>query len=228
MWKECHTPLHCMIKQGKSEGVDICDQPSNFTPTGFKSSIFSARATLKFDRWPKKTKGHLFYIWSYSPETRNSGENLLFFVSCDLQIWWMTSKNERAPLPYVRPCASFQSHWWIQIGVTVRKRSIWVKIGDILSQVTLKYDGWSWKTIEHLFYTTPSFVYHFQTIGEFKLELQSGNTQFRSKFVIFCPVWPWNLTDDLEKQYAASSFVHHFVAISEFKLELQFTNAQFG
>ena len=43
---------------------------------------------------------------------------------------------------------------------------------------------------------------------------------------------PWNLTDDLEKQwgtfYVISSFVHHFVAISELKLELQSENAQFG
>ena len=29
----------------------------------------------------------------------------------------------------------------------VRKRPIWVKIGDVLSRVTLKFDGWPWKTI---------------------------------------------------------------------------------
>ena len=32
----------------------------------------------------------------------------------------------------------------------VRKRPIWVKIGDVLSRVTLKFDGWPWKTIGHL------------------------------------------------------------------------------
>ena len=37
-------------------------------------------------------------------------------------------------------------------------------------------------------------------LGEFKLELLSGNAQIGSKSVIYCPVWPWNLTDDLEKQ----------------------------
>ena len=31
--------------------------------------------------------------------------------------------------------------------------------------------------IRHVFYTTSSFVYHFISINEFKLELQSGNTQ---------------------------------------------------
>ena len=41
------------------------------------------------------------------------------------------------------------------------------------------------KTIGHLFYTTSSFVHHFKTIGEFKLELQSGNSQFGSKLTIF-------------------------------------------
>ena len=35
-------------------------------------------------------------------------------------------------------------------------------------------------------------------MSEFKLELHSGNVQLRSKLVI---MWPWNLVDDLEKQY---------------------------
>ena len=63
----------------------------------------------------------------------------------------------------------------------------------------LNFDGWPWKTIGQLFYTTSSFVHHFKSIDEFKLELQSGNAQFGSKSSIFCPVWPWNLTDDIEK-----------------------------
>ena len=47
------------------------------------------------------------------------------------------------------------------------------------ARVTLKFDGWHWKIIGHLFYTTSSFVHHLKSISEFKLELQSGNTQFR-------------------------------------------------
>ena len=82
----------------------------------------------------------------------------------------------------------------------VRKRPIWVKIGDVLYRVTLKFDGWPWKTIEHLSFAVSSFVQHFIAIGEFKLELQSGNAQFGSNSTIFRAVWPWNLTDDLEKQ----------------------------
>ena len=127
--------------------------------------------------------------------------NRRLFSPCDLEIWLMTSKNNRAPLLYYSElCASFQSHRWIQTRVTVRKRSIRVKIDDFLSRVTLKFERWPWKTIGHLFYVVSSFVYHFIAINEFKLKLQSGNAQCGSKSVIFCPVWPWNLTDDPEKQ----------------------------
>ena len=124
-----------------------------------------------------------------------------FLEPCDLEIWRMTLKNNRAPLLcYFKLYASFRSHWWIQTGVTVRKRPIWVKIDDFLSRVTLKFDGWPWKTIGHLYYATSSSMHHFVAIGEFKLELQSGNVQSGSKSTIFWAVWPWNLTDDLEKQ----------------------------
>ena len=81
--------------QGKSEGFDCCDRPSNLTQIGFKSSTFQP-------------------VWPW---------NLL--------------------------------------------------------------DDLSWKTIGHAFFIMSSFVHRFKSIGEFKLELQSGNTQFRSKSAIF-------------------------------------------
>ena len=164
--------------------------------------------------------------------------NHWFFSPCDLKIWWMTSKNYRAPLlHYIKLCASSHTpRWiqrWIQTGVTVWKCSIWVKISDFLSRVTLKFDGWPWKTIGHLFYATLRIVHHFKAIGEFKLELQSWNTQFGSKLAIFLSRvtlkfygWPWKKT--IGHFYAASSFVHHFIAIGEFKLKLQSGNAEFG
>ena len=154
--------LVLVMEQGKSEGFDSCDRPSNLAQIWSKSSIFQP---------------------------------------CDLEIWWMTLENNRAPLLYyIKLCASFEIHRWIQIGVTVRKRSIWVKIGNFLPCVTLKFEGWSCKTIGHLFYATSSFVYHFIPIGEFKFELQSGNAQFGSNSTIFRAMRPWNLIDDLEKQ----------------------------
>ena len=110
-------------------------------------------------------------------------------------------QNNRAHLLlYVKLCASFQIHWWIQTGFTVQKRSIRVEIGDMLSRGTLKFDGWPCKRIGHLFYATSSFVHHFILIGEFKLKLQSGNAQFGSNSTIFRAMQPCNLTDDLEKQ----------------------------
>ena len=89
----------------------------------------------------------------------------------------------------------------IQSGVTVRKRSIRVKIDDFLSCVTLKFDEWPWKTIGHLFCAATSLVRHFIVISEFKLELQSGNAQFGSKSAIcFVPcdleIWHMTLTND--------------------------------
>ena len=144
-------------------------------------------------------------IWkqrpAYSPKTPNLGQNRWCFVPCDLEIWWMTLENNRASLLCCfKLCATFHSHRWIQTGVTVRKRPIWVKFDDFFSRMTLKFDRWHWKTIGHLFYATSSFVHHFLAIGELKLELQPGNAQFGSNSTIFRAVWPWNLTYDLEKQ----------------------------
>ena len=116
----------------------------------------------------------------------NLGQNQLFLPH-DLEIWQMTLKNNRAPLLcYLKIFASFDSHRWIQTWVSVRKSSIWTKIGDVLSCVILKFDGWPRKTIEKFFCTTASFVHHFLAICGFKLELQSRNAQIGAKFVLTC------------------------------------------
>ena len=197
--------------------------------------------------------------WSYSPETPNLGQSPRFLEPCDLEIWRMTLKNNRAPLlSNIKLYTSFHQHMWIQTGVTVRKRLSWV-----MTSVTLTFDLWPWpfawtlrrslvitpesfmmirwwehsqkgvtdrrtggqtdrqtdgqtdrrtenticraawsqlKTIGHLFYATSSFVHDFVAIGEFKLQLQSGNAQSGSNATIFRGVRPWNLTDDLAKQ----------------------------
>ena len=187
--------------------------------------------------------------WSYSPETPNLSQIPRFLEPCDLEIWRMTLKNNRAPLlSNIKLYASFHHHMWIQTGVTVRKRLSWV-----VTSVTLTFDLWPWpfawtlrwslvitpqnfmmircwehnqkgvtdrqtdgrtenticraawsqlKTIGHLFYATLSFVHHFIAIGDFKLELQSGNAQFGSNSTIFRAVWPCNLTYDLENNRA--------------------------
>ena len=124
---------------------------------------FSARVTLKFDGWPRKTIGHFLY-------TTTS------FVH------------------------HFHSIDEVKIELQSGNAQIGSKLVIFLSCVTLKLDGWPWKTIGHLFYSTFSFVHHFKAIDQFKLELQSGNSQFGSKSEYFCPMWPRNFTDDLEKQ----------------------------
>ena len=175
------------------------------------------RMTLKNKRAPLQCyfklcasfRSHWYiHTWVKSPETANLGQIRRFLELCDLEIWRMILKNNRAPLQcYFKLCASFRSHWWFQTGVTVRKRPIWVKIDDFFSRVTLQCDVWPWKTIGHLFYATSSSMHHFIAIGDFKLELQSGNAQFWSKSSIFLAVWPCNLTYDLEKQQGTSSML---------------------
>ena len=64
-------------------------------------------------------------------QSRNApfDSNSWCLVPCDLEIWWMTLKNNRPPLlPYCKLCASFRSHQSIQTGVTVQKCPIWIKI----------------------------------------------------------------------------------------------------
>ena len=55
--------------------------------------------------------------------------------------------------------------------------SNWIQIVNFSACVTVKFDGWPCKNIGHLSYATSSFVHHLVAIGEYKLELQSGNAQ---------------------------------------------------
>ena len=99
---------------------------------------------------------------------------------------------------------SVNSNW-----VTVWKPSTLGKIDNFLSRVTLKYDGWPWKIVEHLFSATSNFL-HSVAISEFKLELWSRNAQIGAKFVLtsatltFCMDiisvngnYPWKFHDDM-------------------------------
>ena len=154
--------------------------------SGCQMLVFNTRnAILAHKKHILDTTRQIWGIWklwpAYSPETPNLGQNRWCFVQCDLEIWWMTLENNRASLLCCfKLCAAFHSHRWIQAGVTVRKCPIWVKFDYFWSCVTLKFDGWPWKTIGHLFCATSSSMHHFMAIGEFKLELQSGNAQFGS------------------------------------------------
>ena len=135
--------------------------------------------------------------WSYSPETPNLGLNRRFLELCDIGIWRMTFKNNRARLLCnFKLCVSFRSHWWIQTGVTVRKRPIWVKCYAFKSRVTLKFDGLPSKTIGHLFYATSTFMHYFVAIGEFELELESATPSLGEirRSLEPCDIEIWRMT----------------------------------
>ena len=99
---------------------------------GHLKCYFKFCASFHSDLWIKK--------WSYSPETSNLGQNRQFFVLCDLAIWRMTLKNNRAPpICHFKLCASFHSHPSVKTGVTARKQLSWV-----FNSVTLTLDLWPW------------------------------------------------------------------------------------
>ena len=127
-----------------------------------------SHVTLKFDRWPWKTIGHLSYAASsfvhhfksisevkLELQSRNAqcgSKFVIFLVLHDLEIRWMTLKNNGVPLLCCfKLCASFHSHSWIQTWVTARKCPIWVKIIDFLRRVTVKFDRQPLKIIGHIF-----------------------------------------------------------------------------
>ena len=134
--------------------------------------------------------------WSYSPATAKLSCDL-----CDLDLWpWPLTWT--LPWSVVMTPENFMMiRWWehSQKGVTDRQTD-WRTDRQRDRQ---KYHSKSClvaaKTIGHLFYATSSFVHHFVAIGDFKLELQSGNAQFGSNSTIFRAVWPWNLMYDLDK-----------------------------
>ena len=127
--------------------------------------------------------------------------NCWFFSPCDLEIWWMTLKNNVAPfLCYINLCAPFRSHRWIQTGVTIWKRPIWVKINNFLSRVTLKLDGWPRKTntapLLCYFKLYASFHSH-QWIKTWVTVIQTGvNARKHSNFAKIWPLWHWTLTSN--------------------------------
>ena len=111
----------------------------------------------------------------------------------------MTSKNNRAsPLCHFKLCASLRSHMWIQTAITVRKRSVRVKIVDFAARATYKYDGWPWKTIGHLSYATSSFMYHSVAICEF---WSYGPETPKLRQILFWSLWPRPLISDLDLSY---------------------------
>ena len=95
-----------------------------------------------------------------------------------------TVKNNRVLfLWYVKLCASFRVHRWIQTGVIDLKHPLWVKISDFFP-CDLGIWRMTLKTIRHLFYATASYVHYFVAICEIKLKLRSGKAQIGANFAL--------------------------------------------
>ena len=75
-----------------------------------------------------------------SNRSYNSGQNWWFLVPCDLEIWRMTLKNNRAPaLCQIKICASCHRQMWIQ---TLVLWSGTAQLGFFLCDLT--FDLWPW------------------------------------------------------------------------------------
>ena len=95
---------------------------------------------LKYPEWNKANLRGLIAVTSLVILLKLDS-NCWLISLCDLDIWWMTSKTNKAPLlHYIKRYTSFQIHWWIQIVVTFLKCSIWVKIDDFF--VLRGLDNW--------------------------------------------------------------------------------------
>ena len=127
--------------------------------------------------------------WSYSPETPNLGQIRRFLEPCDLEIWRMTLKNNRAPLlSNTKLCASFHHHMWIQTGVTVRKWLSWVLIS-----VTLTFDLWPWPFAWPLLWsivTTPEILWWYNDGNVVKKVWQTdGQTDGQTENTVCRAAW---------------------------------------
>ena len=110
--------------------------------------------TSKFDEWPWKTIGQLFYATSsivyhffangeFKLESQ-SGNAQFGSISTIGRAGWpwnlMDDLEKKVPLiNIIELFASFHNHMWVRTGVTVRKRLSWV-----LTSVTLAFDLWPW------------------------------------------------------------------------------------
>ena len=184
---------------------------------GSNWKIFESHVTFKFDGWPWKIIGHLFYATSsfvhhfiaigefkleiQSGNAQFGSKSMIFLTVWPCNLTYDLEKHKRTSLyaisSFVHRCIGIgEFKLELQSGNT-HSGSKWM---TFFSRVTLLFVAWPWNTIGHLFFATSSFVHHFIAMGDFKLEIQSGNAQSGSKSTILRAVWPCHLTYDLDKQ----------------------------
>ena len=100
---------------------NFCQKLTNLTPLPFCKPLILN----------KQGKSEGFDSCDRPSSLTQIGLKLPIFRPSDLEIWWITPKNNKARLLYyIKLCVSFQIHQWIQTGVTVWKRPIWMKFDD--------------------------------------------------------------------------------------------------
>ena len=134
-------------------------------------------------------------------------------------------KNNRALLlGYIKLCALFQSHQWIQAGVTIRNI-------QFRSKLTIFCPMWLWKLMDDLEKQQDTSFMLFQTLSHASF----CSHQSIQTVVI---VWRWPILGQIWRFFLScvtlkfdgshwktighlfcvtSSFVHHFLAIGQFK-----------
>ena len=89
------------------------------------------------------------WVTAWKPSSRVKIGDFLSRVTLKIDVWpWKT-------IGHFSHAASTFVHHFIANGEfkleLVQKRLIWVKIDNCFSRVTLKFDGWPWRTIRYLF-----------------------------------------------------------------------------
>ena len=121
------------------------------------------------------------------------------FFPCDLNIWQMTLKNNRAHLlSYFKLCVSFHSHLSIQNGVTVRKCQIWVNINDFFVPCGLEIWRMTLKNTRALLRCSFKLCVSFHNLLWNQNEVTVRQHQIGVKIAIFLSRvnlkfdrWPW-------------------------------------
>ena len=198
-------------KQGKSQGFDNCDRPSNLARIR-SSHRFSSPFDLVI-WW--KTIGNLFHApkicvsfdthtWIQMGVIVRKSSNLSKIINFSTHV---TLKFDRWPPNTIQhlfyTLLSSVHHF---VAVYEFKLELQSRNHLFLSKsLTFR------KTTGHLLYATLSFMRHFVAICELKLELRSGITQIGGEFD-FCgiDIWPLTLTSYIDITFVNGNYFRKF------------------
>ena len=154
------------FKQGKSEGFDRCDRPRNHTQIRVKSSIFQPMWSWNLMDDPEKQRAPLLYsiklCASFYSHQWIQIEATVHKCSVRVKIgdflFCVTLKFDGWPLKTIGrlfyTASNFVHHFKatgeFKLELQSRNAQFGSKSTIFFSLVTLKFDGWPWKTMRHL------------------------------------------------------------------------------